>query len=386
MAPRSNRNRMSAICLAGIQILSFCVLPPAFANRDLVETPLSLLDQYRSQLVQLSSDDEALALFQSARPLQVKDSRTRTQSPPTPSTRAIPEEIKQAIHTYLASLAVIAHGRNFRQTIATRSPASRPSSESLPGDAQLQWLGTTSPLQTLIPVVDFYKQVFTWSHLTVEPLSPETDFAKFAAYYDQTYPEWDESPMSWTRIYQLHGEKGIEARLLEYWQDPRRQSNQQTTHPSKQSAYAQHYIERRLLPLFRADLLSQIVRLETTAYETAWENWQNIQQWEQEEQTKSAAARLCGTWQWIVHNHQNHGDHKMVITFSPPGQSSSSQPEPTTIAIQGDTVYLKWTFPKGIQEDSLLISNHDTHLEGTFKNSLGPHGSISGKRLSTCRS
>jgi hypothetical protein len=377
---------MSVVCLAGIQVLSFCLLSSAFASRELVETPLAMLDQYRSQLVQLSSDDEALSFFHSTRPPQVKGLRTHTQSPSAPSTQAIPEETKQAVSTYLASLAVIAHTRNFRQTIGTLSPASPPPSESLPGDDQLQWLGTPSPLQTLKSVVNFYKQVYAWSHLTAQPLSPETDFAKFAAYYDQTYPEWGESPLSWTSIFQLHGEKGIEARLSEYWQDPGQQSSKQTTGPSKQSAYAQLYIERRLLPLFRADLLSQIVRLETTAYETAWENWQNIQQWEQQEQTKSATARLCGTWHWIVHNHQNHGDHKMTITFSPPGQSSPSQPEPTTIAIQGDTVYLKWTFPRGIQEDSLLISNHDTRLEGTFKNSLGPHGSISGKRLSTCGS
>jgi hypothetical protein len=76
----------------------------------------------------------------------------------------------------------------------------------------------------------------------------------------------------------------------------------------------------------------------------------------------------------------------MVITFSSLEQSSPSQPQPTTITIQGDTVYLKWTFPQGFQEDSLLLSNRDTHLEGTFKNSLGPHGSISGKRLTSCQS
>jgi len=110
-----------------------------------------------------------------------------------------------------------------------------------------------------------------------------------------------------------------------------------------------------------------------------------MQHWQQQEQTNHAMMRLCGTWKWIIHNHQNHGDHKTTMTFHPPGQSSSSHVQPTTILIHGDTVYLRWTFPQGIQEDSLLLSNRDSRLEGTFTNSLGPHGSISGQRLSPCK-
>lgn len=76
----------------------------------------------------------------------------------------------------------------------------------------------------------------------------------------------------------------------------------------------------------------------------------------------------------------------MTVNFLPSGQTApSKQPMPTTIAVRGDTVYLEWTFPQGRQEDSLLLSNRDTIMEGTFKNTLGPYGSISGKRLSTCQ-
>ena len=132
------------------------------------------------------------------------------------------------------------------------------------------------------------------------------------------------------------------------------------------------------------EIIALPLGVEAQAYETAWEAWQRIRHWQQQQQTSNAKLRLCGTWKWIIHNHQNHGDHKTTMTFLPPGLTTPSHVEPTTILIYGDVVYLKWTFPQGIQEDSLLISNHDSRLEGTFTNSLGPYGSISGQRLSPC--
>lgn len=386
MALHANRKLVPALSIVGIQIFVFCSLSPAFGNQQLVETPWSLLERHHEQILQISSDDEAFAFFHSTTKPQDKGSRTRTKSQHSPPTLNLSEEIKETITTYLAALAVTAQAQAFRKSIVGPSLASPPSPEAVPGEAQFQWIMKHTPLQSLKPVMDFYQQVSVWSQTPSQPLPPGNDFAKFASYYDQTYPDWDDSPLSWASIFQQHGQKGIEARLLEYWQTPDQLANRHTSSPSTHHAYAQHYIGTRLLPMFRVTLLTHIIRLEATAYETARETWHHIQQWQQQEQTKAATTRLCGTWQWVVHNHQNHGDRKGTITFSPPDQSSPSQLEPTIIAIQGDTVYLKWTFPQGIQEDSLLISNHDTRLEGTFKNSLGPHGSISGKRLSTCRS
>jgi hypothetical protein len=386
MACHANPNWISALCIVGIQMFVFYSPPPAFSNQELARNPWALLEQHRSQILELSSDDEALAFFQSATEPQVKGSRTHNKSLSSTTNLNLSEEIRDTITTYLASLAVAGHAQALRKTIAVPTMANPPSSEVIPEGARLQWLIKQPPLNSLESVMEFYKQVSAWSQTDSQPLPPGNDFVEFVSYYDRTYPDWDESPLSWTSIFQEQGQKGIEARLLEYWQTPDRLASQHTSSQSTHQAYAQHYIGIRLLPMFRANLLAQTIRLEATAYETASETWHHIQQWQQQEQTKAATTRLCGTWQWLVHNHQNHGDHKMTITFSPPDQSSSSQVEPTTIAIQGDTVFLKWTFPQGVQEDSLLLSNHDTHLEGTFKNSLGPHGSISGKRLSTCRS
>jgi hypothetical protein len=386
MALHANRKLMPARSfIVGIQIFVFYFLSPAFAIQELPGTPWSLLEQQREQILQIGSDDEAFAFFQSPTKPQGQGSRTRSKPQSSPPSVNLSEEIKETITTYLAALAVTAHAQEFRKRIG-HSSASPPSPEAGLGESQFQWITKHVPLNSLEPVMDFYQQVSALSQMTSQPLPPGNDFAKFASYYDQTYQDWDDSPLSWVNIFQQHGRKGIEARLLEYWQAPDQLADGHTPSPSTQHAYAGHYIRTRLLPMFRATLLTQIIRLEATAYETARETWHHIQQWQQREQTKSAATRLCGTWQWLVHNHQNHGDRKGTITFSPPDQPSPSQLEPTIISIQGDTVYLKWTFPQGYQEDSLLISNHDTHLEGTFKNSLGPHGSISGKRLSSCRS
>lgn len=292
---------------------------------------------------------------------------------------------------YLASLAVTGHAQELRKSLIEPTMASQPSPEIDPEASQFRWLLQQPPFQMLQSAMISYTYISSWSQTASRSLPPDNDFAKFSSYFDRTYPAWDGSPSSWTSLFQQHGQKGIEERLLEYWKAPDRDNQEQTHSSSTQHAYAQHYIEIRLLPMFKANLMTQIVQLEATAYETARKTWDDILEWQQQEQTKSAMARLCGTWKWLVHNHQNHGEHKMTMTFSPQDQSSPSlsapsQPKPTTISIQGDTVYLKWTFPQGIQEDSLLLSNNDTHLAGTFKNSLGPHGSISGKRLSTCRS
>jgi hypothetical protein len=386
MAFHVNPNWMSVLCIVGIQIFVLCFPPQAFANQKINSNPWAFLEQHRSQILELSSDEEALTFFQATTKPQVKGSRTHNNSQSSATNLNLSEETRKTITTYLASLAVAGHAQALRKSIVGPTMESPPASERIPEGARLQWLMKQSPLNSLESVMEFYKQVSAWSQTASQPFPAENDFAEFASYYDQTYPDWAEGPLSWTSIFQEQGQKGIEARLLEYWQAPDRLASQHTSSQSTHHAYAQHYIGIRLLPMFRANLLAQTIRLEATAYETARETWHHIQQWQQQEQTKAATTRLCGTWQWIVHNHQNHGDHKMTITFSPPEHSSSSQLEPTTIAIQGDTVFLKWTFPQGVQEDSLLLSNHDTRLEGTFKNSLGPHGSISGKRLSTCRS
>ena len=100
---------------------------------------------------------------------------------------------------------------------------------------------------------------------------------------------------------------------------------------------------------------------------------------------QQSAARLCGTWQWTIHNHRNHQEQKAVIVLLPPGTPAPpDMPQPATMIVMGDAVYLRWEFPRGYQEDSMLLAKEDRRLEGTFTNSAGEWGAITGKRIAPC--
>ena len=74
------------------------------------------------------------------------------------------------------------------------------------------------------------------------------------------------------------------------------------------------------------------------------------------------------------------------MVYPPPSQYHRMDPQPAAIRVQGDTVYIRWEFPQGIvQEESLLLSEKDQLLSGTFVNNLGPNGNITGRRVKPCR-
>ena len=106
-----------------------------------------------------------------------------------------------------------------------------------------------------------------------------------------------------------------------------------------------------------------------------------------EDQLKAqkSAARLCGTWQWTIHNHRTHQEQKAVIVLLPPGTPAPpDMPQPAKMVVLGDAVYLRWDFQRGYQEDSLLFVKEGRHLEGTFMNTAGDWGAITGKRVAAC--
>ena len=74
------------------------------------------------------------------------------------------------------------------------------------------------------------------------------------------------------------------------------------------------------------------------------------------------------------------------MVYPPPSQYHRMDPQPATIRVQGDTVYIRWEFPRGIvQEESLLFGEKDQLLSGTFVNNLGPNGNITGRRVKPCQ-
>ena len=367
-----------------------CILPmgnppAAFGQDSSFKNPWRLLEEKHAQILQLSSDQEALEFTQRLMP-QLQ------QSPQQPTRRkharnkdssdAITPERQTTITTFLAAMATIANIQEFR-AVPNTPLDSHFFSKNLPSATQGEWILSKPALEKFKYFLDFQHKVsMALPREPIVPLPPDNDYVQFTHFHDQANSTMES--LSWMNLLNDRGVKGIEDKLHEYWQ----QKDQQARHPisaSKKQAYIQQYIASRLLPIFHTYLLTQAMEIEAQAYNVAWESWHHIQQWQQQEQDKQARMRLCGKWKWIIHNHQNHGDHKTTMTFHSPDLATPSQVQPTTILIHGDTVYLKWTFPQGTQEDSLLLSNHDARLEGTFTNSLGPHGSISGQRLSPCQ-
>jgi hypothetical protein len=113
--------------------------------------------------------------------------------------------------------------------------------------------------------------------------------------------------------------------------------------------------------------------------------WWDIYGWRDRIRQAKGQARLCGTWQWIIHNHQIHGEQKSTIIFPPPGQVSANAATPAEIIVLGDAIYLRWEQSGHIQEDSLLFIKDDAKIEGSFVNNTGGWGAITGKRTAACQ-
>jgi len=131
-----------------------------------------------------------------------------------------------------------------------------------------------------------------------------------------------------------------------------------------------------------SQLLLRAVTVESWAMHTVNREWFKLHNWKDAVRQQRALARLCGTWQWMIHNHQNHREDKTSVIFAPPGAEPSASP--AEIIAAGDTLYLRWETKVGVQEDSLVFSGEGQRLEGTFVNSTGGWGSITGKQTATC--
>lgn len=132
-------------------------------------------------------------------------------------------------------------------------------------------------------------------------------------------------------------------------------------------------------------ILGRAVRLEIDAMQATYQEWDRIRNWKDQVRRLRGQARLCGTWQWIIHNHQQrHQEQKLSVLFPPTGTSQPTLQGLIETIVLGDNVYLRWELNGRVQEDSLQFSNEGQRLEGTFVNSEGGWGSISGKRTAGC--
>ena len=133
------------------------------------------------------------------------------------------------------------------------------------------------------------------------------------------------------------------------------------------------------------ELLLAANRAALEASQKATAAWWDIYGWRERIRQAKGQARLCGTWQWTIHNHQIHGEQKATIIFPPPGQKTPDAATPAEIIILGDAIYLRWEQNGHIQEDSLLFIKDDAKIEGSFENNTGGWGPISGKRTAPCQ-
>ena len=132
-------------------------------------------------------------------------------------------------------------------------------------------------------------------------------------------------------------------------------------------------------------VLERAARLELDAMQAGYQEWDRIRNWKDRVRGLRGQARLCGAWQWIVHNHQqHHQEQKLSLLFPPIGNTQTAMPGLVETIVLGENVYLRWEFDGRVQEDSLQFSKEGQRLEGTFVNSQGGWGSISGKRTAGC--
>lgn len=132
-------------------------------------------------------------------------------------------------------------------------------------------------------------------------------------------------------------------------------------------------------------VLDQASRLEADAMRASYQEWDRIRNWRDRVRGLRGQARLCGTWQWIIHNHQhNHREQKLSLFFPPAGNIRTTLPGLVETIVLGENVYLRWEIDGLVQEDSLQFNKEGQRLEGTFVNSQGGWGSISGKRTDDC--
>ncbi|MBI3603505.1 MAG: hypothetical protein HY205_03540 [Nitrospirae bacterium] len=220
---------------------------------------------------------------------------------------------------------------------------------------QRSWLIDAEGRRALRRAVHFMALDLTLtSTQPVQPGAP-AGYAEYEAYLNQTYPRLTGGAESWLAVAEREGAEGIRRRLMEFWKSG-------AGHEADRDALMQRYAALRLHPMLTAQAIASAARAEAEAERQARDAWRLVQTWRDRVQEQNGLARLCGTWHWTIHNHQNHQDHRTVMSFPPanapspaasPGQPG---PQPAKIVARGDVLYLRWEFQGGYQEDSLLFA------------------------------
>jgi len=353
---------------------------PLFANEPDFEKFLATPTQ---QITAVTSSSQAQTFvratmgpfIQATSHQQTRGRRYKTPPLPTPITQK------------MVTLAVGVATWHFSSELEMRLHQGDKRGRSIPSNDHLLWLTKTSQqpeFHRVFALANTYLELAK----TQEPVIDELPhFAHYVHYLHQHYSIWTKGNTGWLTIAEKAGAQGIIQRLHEYWNTAAsKESDFPAPSVRNQESYAARYLHQHYLPLHQAYLYAALIKLQMETEHRTRVIWNELRQWQTDQKNQRGLMRLCGTWQWLIHNHQNHGDHKTVMIYPPPSQYDRMDPKPAKIQVQGDTVYIRWEFPRGIiQEESLLLSEKDRALSGTFVNNMGPNGSITGRRVKPCQ-
>ncbi|MBQ27187.1 MAG: hypothetical protein CMH81_03475 [Nitrospiraceae bacterium] len=98
--------------------------------------------------------------------------------------------------------------------------------------------------------------------------------------------------------------------------------------------------------------------------------------------------KICGVWEMHIHNMLNHQEYQYMLHVPPSPDAgvpfTSQHVVPSQLLVNGQTVYIRWDFPEGFSEDSLLLRRGGKAMDGTFMNFAGARGAVSGKLIRPC--
>ena len=341
-----------------------------------------VLQSYAGQLEALATDQDALTLFASrlGHALNLSEAAGVLRAGPRAAS-SLPgmtiSDLETRAVRLTATLAVWRTALTLREADeSTDGQGMTALSERV--QEQVPWLsshaGTTMP-PPLISLLEAQQWARSIPGADFEHPSYET----YRAALDRAYPESTGTDDAWIPSIEREGASVLRQRLI----------TDLVGAPVPESIRAQmaaRYIRQRLAGLMESRIRALSAEMEREAVLSAHRDWFVLHSLREQVRTAAGLARLCGAWQWTVHNHRNHGDHKSAVVFAPPGEAQAGTARPTEIVALGDVIYLRWEFPGGVvQEDSLLFTAEGKRLEGSFVNSAGSWGNISGKKLKGCK-
>ncbi|MGH7168483.1 MAG: hypothetical protein ACREII_08115 [Nitrospiraceae bacterium] len=341
------------------------------------------------KLASVTTDAEALTLFSShlASALSLQDSVTALPGKPltgkTSSDRLPNPELTASAVRLTAELAAWRLATAMKEAA---DAAAAPALQTVLHQASIQqsWLlqedRGRQPLRRAVKLASVLTSIEAPEAPPTSEPAALAAYGEYAEYLDRTYPGLTEADTSWLAVAEREGASGLRRRMMEFWENRARSDGDK-------DALVARYFQTRLRPVLTAQVAALAIRAEAEAEQHARDEWMRLRTWRDRLNETKGLARLCGTWQWTVHNHTNHQEHKMLMVFPSPETPDPNQPtgpRPVKIVVLGDAVFLRWEFQMGYQEDSLLFIKDGQRLEGSFINSAGAWGSITGKRTGSC--